>query len=286
MRASLTERWFDGTLARRLAAPRQVGVSLFWLGQAGFLIETGGRRVVIDPYLSNSLGRKYGHTPFPHTRMMPAPVTVAELGDVDLVLCTHHHTDHMDPETLALLAARDPHLRFVVPAASLASARERVGVSDDRLIPIDAGDRIELLPGLQIHAVRAAHEALERDHAGRHRFLGYVVEAGGLRLFHSGDCVPFEGQCEEIAAAGIDLALLPVNGRSELLRRVGIAGNFTMAEAVVLCEACGIPAMIAHHYGMFAFNTVDPASIDAASMKASFQLVRARTQVEYGLRLE
>ena len=62
---------------------------LFWLGQAGFWIDTGAHRLLIDPYLSDSLARKYAGTAYPHLRMMAAPVSVAALPRPDLVLVTH-----------------------------------------------------------------------------------------------------------------------------------------------------------------------------------------------------
>ena len=109
---------FRGSLAEQLKRPHPArGVWLYWLGQAGFVVQAGGRRLVIDPYLSDSLAKKYRGTATPHDRMMPPPVTVEELAPVDLVLLTHQHTDHMDAATLAPLAAHNPAARFVVPAA-------------------------------------------------------------------------------------------------------------------------------------------------------------------------
>ena len=55
--------------------------------------------------------------------------------------------------------------------------------------------------------MRAAHETLERDDGGRHRFLGYGMGFGNVRIFHSGDTIPFDGQDEEIKAFAPDLAL-------------------------------------------------------------------------------
>lgn len=277
---------FTGRLAAELQKPRHEPMTLYWLGQAGFVIDLPQYRVAIDPYLSDSLAMKYRGTAFPHQRMMPAPVTPEELGQVDLVLCTHHHADHMDGATLAPLARRLPDLRFVVPAASLGLAAERIGVTAGRLIPLDAGEAVSVLPGLCVQAFRAAHETLERDARGHHRFLGYGLEAGSHRLFHSGDTVAFAGQAEELADFAPDVTLLPVNGRSPELRAAGFAGNLSLDEAVALCERCAIPAMIAHHYGMFAFNTADPSAIDQAARKAPFQMTRARLQVAFymGLR--
>jgi len=273
---------FRETLAETLAQGPGAGLSLYWLGQAGFVIDADGTRMVIDPYLSDSLAGKYRGTPYPHRRMAPAPLTADQLGPVDLVLCTHHHTDHMDGETLQRLAARLPDLRFVVPAASTELAVQRIGVGSDRLIAVDAGQRMAF-PGLELHVMRAAHETLEQDEHGRHRFLGYGLDFGDARIFHSGDTIPFAGQDAEIIAFGPDLALLPVNGRSEALTSAGFAGNLTLAESIALCRRSAIPTMIAHHYGLFAFNTLDPQVIDAAAAGAPLELVRARTAVEFRL---
>jgi L-ascorbate metabolism protein UlaG (beta-lactamase superfamily) len=275
---------FTGPLAHRLDSLRLSQVTLYWLGQAGFIVTTPRQRLVIDPYLSNSLARKYHGTATPHERMMPAPVAIGALGPVDLVLCTHHHTDHMDADTLKPLAESDPRLRFIVPRSAVALACARIGVDENRLIPLDAGDSVEPLPGLVVRAVRAAHETLEKDEDGHYRFLGYCIETQGSRIFHSGDTVPFPGQTDDITAIAPHLALLPVNGRSARLQALGIAGNLTVEEAIGLCAACAIPAMIAHHYGMFAFNSADPEAIDRAAETAPLHVHRAQAQMEYALR--
>lgn len=274
--AGFSERDLPEPLSRLLAEAPSRRVRIFWLGQAGFVVEGGGKRLIIDPYLSDALARKYHGTALPHDRLVPPPVSPADLGQVDLVLCTHQHTDHLDGETLRPLAARLPQLRFVVPAAAADLAMERIGIGVDRLILADAGWSFLALPGVEVHGFRAAHETLEYDAAGHCRFLGYGIDIAGCRIFHSGDTIPFEGQAAEIAAYAPHVALLPVNGRSATLQAAGIAGNLTLAEAARLTVAARIPAMVAHHYGMFAFNTADPQAIDAAAAEAPFNMIRAR----------
>ncbi len=286
MTLRVLEEPFAGPLGDRLTNPPVAGARLYWLGQAGFVLETDGRRMAIDPYLSDTLAAKYANTLYSHRRLSPPPATADELGALDLVLCTHHHTDHMDPGTLAPLARRLPGLRFVVPAASTVVARERAGGGAERLLPLDAGETVEPFPGLRVTALPAAHETIERDESGRCRFLGYAIAFGGTSIFHSGDCVPYPGQVEDIARAGPTLALLPVNGRSEALRRAGFAGNFRVEEAIALCAEAGVPAMIAHHYGMFDFNTADPAAIDAALAAAPVTALRAKANVVWTLLLD
>ena len=163
-------------LERASGWPRPGQPGLVWLGQAGFWIETGGARVLIDPYLSDSLAKKYAGQKNDHRRMMPPPLSPDDLPRPDLVLVTHAHTDHMDPDTLAPLAARFPDLPFIVPAAREDVARARIGAGA-RILPVDAGERLEPLEGLRIDVLPAAHEAQERDTGGRHVFLGYGITA-------------------------------------------------------------------------------------------------------------
>ena len=116
-------------------------------------------------------------------------------------------------------------------------------------------------------------------------FWGYAIGLGGQTILHSGDTIPFDGQAAEIAALTPDLALLPVNGRDARRAGHGIAGNLTASEAMALAEAAGVPEVIAHHFGMFAFNTAAPRDLAALSAQAGSAKVRpARPGVTYLLR--
>ncbi|MGN8116807.1 MBL fold metallo-hydrolase [Labrys sp. 22185] len=276
---------FAGPLAGQLANRPQAGLSLYWLGQAGFLLDSGRRRLLIDPYLSDSLAQKYRDRGPSHERMMPAPIEIEDMPPLDFILCTHHHTDHLDAATLNLLARRFPRLRLVVPKASLKLAQERTGLDAERFIGMDAGETLMLDQDIEVRAVRAAHEALQRDEHGHHLFLGYGLALNGVCVFHSGDTIPFAGQVDEVRALAPDLALLPVNGRSPELAAAGIAGNLTLDEAVELASSGGIGAVLAHHYGLFAFNTLAPERIDAkaAAMTGPPRLLRAGIGIEYRL---
>lgn len=264
-----------GSLAEHLGevSPRPGTASLLWLGQAGFVLRgaradgLAGTSAVIDPYLSDYLAKKYAGGEFPHTRMMRAPISPEEFVGVDAVFCTHSHSDHMDPETLPGLAAANPRCIFMVPAAVRDEAEKR-GAPADRILTLDAGENTELFregsgtrTGLEVRAIPAAHEELETDNAGRHNFLGYLIEIGGIRFYHSGDSIPYEGLEEHIGTGNVDAALLPVNGRDAYRRSRGVPGNFTVEEALELCRALEIPVLVPHHFGMFDFNTIDPKDI-------------------------
>ncbi len=287
MRARLTETPIREPLTERLKRPPTGQVEIYWLGQAGFVIDIAGLRLVIDPYLSDSLAAKYRNTALPHVRMMPPPVLPHEIFHVDLVLCTHAHTDHMDPGTLPLLLATNPSARLVAPRAVATQATERSGVQGDRLILARAGEPISPAKGIEIMPTRAAHEALETDADGNHRFIGYAIGSGGTCIWHSGDCVPFFGLEDEMSRLRPDVVLLPVNGRRPELSQNGVPGNFSLHEAIAVARHVGAPDLIAHHYGLFDFNTEQPEIIDAEiATTTGLGLHRARTDILYTLQNE
>jgi len=271
---------FTETLGERLTngtRPPPGELRLYWLGQAGFVIESHRLRWLIDPYLSDSLANKYRGTRFDHVRMMPAPVRPKELPPLDAVLCTHRHTDHMDPDTLQPLAAAQPALRFVVPAASRDDALKRCSVTKERLILAHAGRPIALDSSVTVEPIASAHETFSVNAACDHEWMGYVMTIEGIRIYHSGDCIPYDGLPDLLRKRSIDVALLPVNGRDATRQAGNIPGNFTLDEATELCRQAAIPHMVAHHYGLFAFNTISATEIDRrAAGENGVRVTRAR----------
>jgi L-ascorbate metabolism protein UlaG (beta-lactamase superfamily) len=278
----LAEQCELDALIREPYEPRQPAIG--WLGQAGFLIRWRTFQLAIDPYLSDSLAAKYRGSALPHVRLMPPPIAPERLMGLHVVLCTHAHTDHMDPETLSRLAAASPNCRFVVPRAEEQTAIAR-GVPVERMTAMNAGEHLQLAADLSLRALPAAHEELETDRQGNHCCLGYVLNMGPAAIYHSGDCAPFRGLDDDLAGCKVDLALLPVNGRDVARRSRGILGNFTFDEATALCIQCRIPAMIACHFGMFDFNTVAESWLDEqiARVPRSLQCVRPRPGYIYRL---
>jgi L-ascorbate metabolism protein UlaG (beta-lactamase superfamily) len=249
------------------------GVSMWWLGQAGFAISVSGIHLLIDPYLSDFLAIKYASQEFPHQRMMAAPVAPDQLRDIHYVVCSHRHSDHMDPGTLPVIHENNSECRFIIPNAWITHALS-LGIPFSCLLPIHAWEIIELAKDLTIKGLPSAHETLQVDAEGNHLFLGYILSTPRLRLYHSGDCVPYEGLNGILRGENIDVALLPVNGRDEYRSNRGILGNFTIQEAVDLCQSAGIHTLYPHHYGMFNFNTVSHEILEE-------WVVRTRNQMQF-----
>ena len=245
-------------------------VGLAWLGQAGFGMRCGDCRLFIDPYLSDSLAQKYLGAEFPHERMMAPPIKPEEVRGLDWVLCTHRHSDHMDPGTLPVLARTQPDCRFVVPRAERDGALH-AGVPVERMVTVNAGEDISLCREVALSAVASAHETIKVNEQGEHHFLGFILKTPRWAIYHSGDCAPYDGLVEELRRHQIDLALLPVNGRDAYRSSRGFAGNLTFGEAKKLCDEAGIRYLVPHHFGMFAFNTLEEDELRREARGAGFR---------------
>ena len=173
---------------------------LWWVGQAGFLVAWEGRHLLLDPYLSDSLTRKYADTDKPHVRMTELVVEPERLGFVDVVTSSHAHTDHLDPDTLRALVAARPDIEIVAPEAHRDLVADRAGVARERPLGIDDGETVSAA-GFSLTAVPAAHEAIERDEQGHMLCLGYVVRCGPFALYHAGDTIPYDGMADRLREA-------------------------------------------------------------------------------------
>ena len=227
---------------------------LWWLGQSGFLLQWQGKHLLFDPYLSDSLMRKYANTDKPHVRMTEFVVAPERLDFIDVVTSSHNHTDHLDAETLTPVLRANPRLELVIPEANREFVVDRLKIPIELPRGLDAGQFMTIGP-FRIHAVPAAHEQLEKDAGGRHRFLGYVVEFGEWSVYHSGDTVLYDGMIDRLKRRRIDVALLPVNGRLPERR---VDGNLWGREAAQLARDIGARLAIPCHFEMFEFNTATP----------------------------
>lgn len=266
------------------AMPKTSEVFIWWLGQAGFALKSSNSLLLIDPYLSDSLAKKYQGHEFPHVRMMPPPIRPDAMPLIDVLLCTHRHSDHLDPATAPVLVKHNPNCIVVLPKAVFDRGVE-IGIPAEHIQSMNAGERITVGGGIVVEAIPAAHEDISVNERGEHHFLGYILRTGNLTIYHSGDCLPYPGLEDMLAQAHIDLALLPVNGRDEYRSSRGIAGNFTLPEAVSLCKQAAIPTLLCHHFGMFTFNTIDVGKAEGKlqHLRGTKQYNLVRSGVRYTL---
>ena len=242
----------------RAAGSADAAFHLWWLGQSGFLVQWQGRHLLIDPYLSDSLTKKYAATDKPHVRMTAIPIDPSRLDFIDVVTSSHNHTDHLDQETLRPLMAVSPGLTMIIPEANRQFVADRLGCDPGWPLGVSDGTTVEA-GGFSFTGLASAHEELEQDQNGNYRCLGYLIRFGGWTIYHSGDAVPYDGMVERLlelqGGQRVDVALMPINGRRPERR---VTGNFTGREAALFASRIGAGVVIPMHYEMFTFNTEPP----------------------------
>lgn len=250
----------------------QANFHLWWLGQSGFLLQWKGQRVLIDPYLSDSLTKKYADTDKPHIRMSERVLDPALLKNIMVVTSSHNHTDHLDAETLIPVLKNNPGISFIIPEANRDVVSERVKC--DRNFPIGLKDGKSITIGdFTFHGIPAKHNDIARDDEGNCKFMGYVIAFDKYKVYHSGDTLWFEGIVDLLKPFAVNVAILPINGNDPARK---VAGNLNCKEAAGLGRAIHAGCVIPCHYNMFTFNTanVENFVMEAEKINQPYKVLR------------
>jgi L-ascorbate 6-phosphate lactonase len=181
----------------------------------------------------------YGWKRLPLT---PIPMLPTEL-NADVVLTTHTHEDHLDPETIPDVARASQAL--IAGPTSCAELMAEWGIPADRVVTMDTGDR-KTIRGVEVAAVFAHHESSAG--AQTPDAIGYVVDLGGIRVYHTGDTLAHP-DLKAMRALRPDLMLICINGGY---------GNMGPEEAAELTAEVDPAVVVPMHWGMVAENTSDP----------------------------
>lgn len=226
---------------------------LWWLGQSGFLLQWKEKRVLLDPYLSDSLTKKYLTTDKPHTRISELVIKPGLLKNISVITSSHNHTDHLDAKTLLPVLKNNPGIKFIIPEANRNFVAERIQC--EKRFPIGLNDKQSIsVDGFTFHSIPAKHNEIERDDNGNCKYLGYVIEFGKYKIYHSGDTLWFDEMVDLLKPYAVDVAILPINGNKPERK---VAGNLDCKEAAKLGKAINACCVIPCHYDMFSFNTAD-----------------------------
>jgi L-ascorbate metabolism protein UlaG (beta-lactamase superfamily) len=162
------------------AAPAS-GLRVTWLGHSTLLLEIDGRRVLIDPVW----GKRASMFAFAGPeRFYAPPLPLAELPEVDVVLISHDHYDHLDVETIRTLAARGA--RFAVPLG-VGAHLVAWGVAEDRITEHDWWDSTTV-GGLTLTAVPARHfSGRGLTDQAKTLWSGWTIASPKHRVYYSGD---------------------------------------------------------------------------------------------------
>jgi L-ascorbate 6-phosphate lactonase len=256
-----------------------VAVELTWLGQAGFLVEAEGVRILIDPFLSEYEARLY-----------PPPPVEEVARDIDWLLVTHEHIDHLDADLLPILVRRCPSVRLVLPEPIVPQVDGLI--APEQVVAVQPGSRVDLGSGLRLDVVPAFHgidvEDAYTDGSqidGLVRFVGYVVRGPKLSIYHAGDTIVRDELVAAFDGATVDVALLPVNGRDYFREQEGLVGNMDAREAVRFATRIGARILVPMHWDMFRGNTVRPGAVldEVVETRAAFHVLTLARFSPYAL---
>jgi L-ascorbate 6-phosphate lactonase len=233
-------------------------VALTWLGQSGFLLRFPSASVLVDPFLSDR-----------GERLVPAPA-LESLGSIDILAATHEHWDHLDLPAIVRLVELHPRMLVLVPLpivdqvldAGVASERIR-GVQPDEVI-VHRDLRITPVPARHGVHVSDAYNFGTQLSDGKVRYLGYVLSEEGVVVYHAGDTILYDEQATRLESLGVQLALVPINGRDPEREALDLVGNLSPDDAASLIAEARISAVVPMHYDMFAGNPGDPGALVAA----------------------
>ena len=208
-------------------------MKITWFGQAGLLLEKENVTVMIDPYLSDSINKK------DPSRRRSFPVDVKYF-DVcpDVLIFTHDHIDHYDPETAPhLLARTDKAITVLSPLSVWPKARANGGPHNY----VQFNRHTEWTEhGLRFRAVKA-------EHSDPHP-IGVVIEdlSDGRTYYITGDTL-YNTEIFDDISGQIDYLFLPINGAGN---------NMNASDAARFASRLRAKNAIPIHYGMY--DTIDP----------------------------
>ncbi|MEE0867967.1 MAG: MBL fold metallo-hydrolase [Clostridia bacterium] len=200
-------------------------MKITWLGQAGLLFETNNIKVIVDPYLSDSVEKIQ-----PHNKRR-VPVNTDFLGiKPDIIVLTHNHLDHTDPETLSHFLDDNSEVCVLASYNAWQTVRKFGGLKNNYVM-FNRGT-LWTQCNIEFEAVYAEHSD---DSA-----IGVIMTAEGKKYYITGDTL-YNKEIFKDLPENIDYVFLPVNGRGN---------NMNMTEAKAFCEKIGAKA-IPLHCGLF-----------------------------------
>ncbi len=204
-------------------------MKITWLSHSGLLFESDKITILVDPYLSDSLSKTYPE------KARRAPV-MEKYFDVepDVILLTHAHRDHLDPETLSRFLCEGRTQKTILASPAAYKKVQEFG-GEHNYVMLDAHS-VWSIQGITFYSVRAAHS---EDGA-----CGFIIDDGEKTYYIAGDTLYNYDVIDDVldlVETGVDYAFLPINGRG---------CNMNAKDAADFAYEIGAHFAIPVHYGL------------------------------------
>ena len=175
---------------------------MVWFGHSSYLLQLSGKRILVDPVFCIASPVSFINKPFKGTNIY----TPEDMPDIDYLVITHDHWDHLDYNTVKKLKAR---IGAVICPLGVGAHFEYWGFDKERLIELDWNEDANLVPGFMIHCLPARHFSGRRLTANQSLWASFLLEAPSQKIYIGGDG-GYDTHYAEIGNRfpGIDLAIL------------------------------------------------------------------------------
>ena len=189
------------------------------------MLETEGKKIIVDPYLSDSVEKVNPK----NYRRVPVDRSFLEIKP-DIIVLTHDHLDHTDPETLEHYLGEDSSLVLIAPYNAWQSARKFGG--NNNYVCLNRHSRFTV-DGIEFYAVKAEHSDLMA--------VGVVINAEGKNYYVTGDTLYNDDIFGDLPD-DIEAVFLPING---------VGNNMNAYDAQKFAERTGAKKAVPMHFGLF-----------------------------------
>ncbi|MBE5751135.1 MAG: MBL fold metallo-hydrolase [Clostridiales bacterium] len=202
-------------------------MQITWLGQAGLLFELSGKKILIDPYLSNSVAKIEPQ----NYRRVPVDERFLEIKP-DVIIITHNHADHLDKETLCHYLDENSEVTVFAPNGAWQEVRKFGGQKNNYILFNNGTTWTEDF---------ASFRAVKAEHSDEYA-IGVILSAEGKNYYITGDTLYSERVFESLPKTAIDVVFLPVNG---------VGNNMNFADAKRFAERIKAKKTVPVHIGTF-----------------------------------
>ena len=200
-------------------------MKITWIGQAGIIVKTEKLKIIVDPYLSDSCHKV---NPLSYRRY-PADTSLLEK-NYDVIMFTHDHLDHTDPESYTPILNNNPNITVFAPTNSF-----------NKVVECGKGPNYVMFNrGTVWSQSDAVFKAVKAEHSDL-TAIGIIIESKGKKIYITGDTLYNESIFEDIPD-DIDLCILPINGKGN---------NMNIIDAAKFANKIGAKRIVPVHVGLF-----------------------------------
>ncbi|WP_228437668.1 MBL fold metallo-hydrolase [Chryseobacterium sp. 7] len=176
---------------------------IVWFGHSSFFLQLNGVKILVDPIFSG----KASPLPWGVKAYKGSDIyTAADMPEIDYMLLSHDHYDHLDYETVTALQRK---VKYVVCGLGAWAHYERWGYTKQQIIEKDWGEKVQVKPDLAIFAESTHHDGGRGFKSSQALWLSFFIQSPGMNVYYSGDG-GYSNRFKQIAAKypAIDWAIM------------------------------------------------------------------------------